>query len=529
MHDVMEFIDTGEPSRRLAWLSGPAGAGKTCIQRSIVEECLAGHILGGSFFFGSGFGRDNADGFIATIAHQLCYAVPGFREAVLRKISFDPSIFNKSLVFQNQHLILDPLEDVYNNREWIQPKVIIVDGLDECRDTAQRLQVIHLLRALMQHRTFPFCVIVSSRPEFDILTAFAEEPFSSITKKFLLHTYDSDPDILAYLVDEFARIRRTHPARGRLNEDWPSAQALETLVKMASGQFIFVSTVIRYVENRQKFPDLLLDQILKTASAREAPSKVPTNAFAELDALYTGIFRSRSVDRSQLRLVLHAIPEIWRIVETNSLLTESGDLELDLGPSPWMLDNFFGFIPGTTDIVLSQFHALVHTKGYICFYHKSMEDYLKTPERSGDLFQSEGDTAAQFVLASMKNLQRWSRTLRSPAVDKGAAFGALYLCVRFTWKQTPEKYDISTSKLAALTTVELAKMLHFDLTILLGWIFLYGRRLWPNPNDMLNHMKPQSAPLEGLQDRWLHPIAQSVKMLHTCEVSALFASDALRF
>jgi hypothetical protein len=185
-----------------------------------------------------------------------------------------------------------------------------------------------------------------------------------------------------------------------------------------------------------------------------------------------------------------------------------------------MLDSFFGFTPGTTDIVLSQFHALIHTNGNICFYHKSMEDYLKAPERSGDLFQSDVDTAAHFLLASVKNLQRWSRTLRSPTVDDGAAFGALYLCVRFTWKQLIKEYKLYTPTLDTLN-VELPDILGFDLTILLGWVLLYGQQLWPNPNDMLKHMKPQNASLEGLKDRWLDPIAEGVKILHTCEVSLL--------
>ncbi|RXW16895.1 hypothetical protein EST38_g8949 [Candolleomyces aberdarensis] len=205
--DIIDFIkESRKTLLGLAWLSGPAGAGKSCIQRSIVEECLAEDVFAGSFFFRSDFGRDNADGFVATIAHQLCNGAPHFREALLKKISFDPSIFKKSLIVRVHHLIHSPLEDVYESQEWTDPKVIIVDGLDECRDSAQRLQVIHLLRILTQHPTFPFCVIVSSRPEFDILAAFAGEPYWSITRKFFLYNYDSNEDLMAYLVEEFTHI-----------------------------------------------------------------------------------------------------------------------------------------------------------------------------------------------------------------------------------------------------------------------------------------------------------------------------------
>ncbi|KAJ2918199.1 hypothetical protein MD484_g2238, partial [Candolleomyces efflorescens] len=506
-NDIMDFINTAEkPCLKLALLSGPAGAGKSCIQRTIVEECLAQDIPTFSFFFGRDFGRDNADG------------------AVLDKISFDPSIFEKSLIRQIHNLVLDPLTDICDLRFWTRRKVIIVDGLDECKDSAQRLQVIQVLRTMTIYFAESFRVILSSRPEFDILTAFAERPLASITRKFLLHNYDSDEDIMAYLVEEFARIRRTHPARRRFRRNWPTQDILATLVKMATQQFIFVSTVIRYIEDRFGFPDLLLEQVLTAVSVREPPPNVLTNPFAELDALYTEILHSHSIERSHLRLILHAIPEFWRIVETNSLLVESGEAGvnsgLDLGPTPWMLDSFFGFTSGTTDIVLSQFHALIHTSGKICFYHKSMEDYLRTSERSGDFFQSEGETAAQFLLASVKNLQRWSHTPQSPTVDEGAAFAALYICVRFSWKCAANEFNLFNPP-KSLTDVELSEILGFDLSILLGWILLYGRRLWPNPNDMLKHMKPQDAPLEGLKDHWLDPIAEGVKMFHTCERSRL--------
>ncbi|RXW16117.1 hypothetical protein EST38_g9729 [Candolleomyces aberdarensis] len=535
INDIKEFIArAGEPGcLRLAWISGPAGAGKTCIQRSVAEECLAGTILGGSFFFGRDSGRDIADGLIATLAHQFCSAVPGFREAVLRKIALDISIFSKSLLVQLQRLIFDPLEDIGEPHEWIQPKVVIVDGLDECRDTAQRKQAIHLLHALTQHSTFPFCVIVSSRPELDILTTFAEEPVQPDMRRFLLYRYDSDEDILFYLVEEFLRIRKTHPAGHTLPATWPTREVLEMLVKMASGQFIFISTIVNYVGNGNRHPGTLLTNVLSAISTPKRPVAALPSPFADLDALYTQILSVSSIDRLLLRLVLHAIPEIWRIVETNSLLTESGGPEL--GPSPLMLDTFFGLLPGTTNIILSQLSALIHvpnqhqteTHGpaYIRFYHKSMEDYLKAPERSGDLFQSEGDTVAQFTIAAIQNLQRWSHTLGSPSGDCGAAFGALYLCLRFTWAHIPTQYDLTISELEAATDAKLENILRFDFTILLGWILLYGRRLWSQPNDMLNHLKPQNTSLKGLRNRWLRPISKGVKILHTCDPIALPAPE----
>ncbi|KAJ2913044.1 hypothetical protein MD484_g7368, partial [Candolleomyces efflorescens] len=503
--DLVQFtIRKGTSSRKLAWLVGPAGGGKTCIHRSVVEICVTTKNLGASYFFAR---NSNADGFVATLCHQLCGAIPSFQESVVLKNSNDLSIFDKSLDIQLQRLIIGPLEETCRAEEWVQPRVIVVDGLDECRDPDQRLHVIRLLQALSQHPVFPFHVIIASRPNFDILTAFAEEPLVSLTKPFLLHGYEADDDMLMYLVTEFARIRRTHPARCSIPEGWPTREVLELLVKMGSGQFIFAATIIKYIEHRKEHLDILLDSVLKSISAARAPSSKP-DPFAELDALYTTILQTDSdADRSTLRRILHAIPEFWRVVETSSFLTESNP---NLGPTPHMLDTFLGLKDGTTPIVLSQLYSLIHVPDnslesqgesqHICFYHKSMEDFLKSPSRSGDLYQGEGDTVAEFVVNSVKHLQRWSSTLGRPSEDQAATFSALYLCIRFTGHRTPAMCDMSPSQLENIT----------------GWIFLYGRHLWPNTNVMIDHCKPRDSGLYGLRTRWLDSIAKGLKMLHNC-------------
>ncbi|KAJ2934069.1 hypothetical protein H1R20_g3021, partial [Candolleomyces eurysporus] len=461
LEDLMKFIaEADAQSLRLAWLSGPAGGGKTCILRSLAQECLGHNSLAGSFFFSTESARDNADGFIATISHQLCSAILGFQERLLRKIANDPSIFTKSLDIQLQRLVFEPLEE-REVQEGTGPKVLLVDGLDECRDSKQRIHVIRLLQALSENPVYPFVIIVASRPESDIVATFNQEALASIMTPFRLHGYDADEDILAYLTHELERIRTALSAGRGIPEGWPKREALELLVKMASGQFIFAATVIKYVENGKGHPQALLAQVLHYLSQRR-PSSC-TNPFAELDALYSMILSVSNPNQPLLRRLLHAVLEIWRLVETNSLLNESE--YPGLGPSTLMLDTFFHLEYGTTHILFSQLGSLVHVpteaeqwnpNGYIRFHHKSMEDYLKTPERSGHLFRSEADTAADFVIASIQHLQRWSHFLQPPIIDKAATFGALYLCVRFTWDQIPTWYDIATSELEVAASEKVA-------------------------------------------------------------------------
>ena len=110
---------------------------------------------------------------------------------------------------------------------------------------------------------------------------------ASITTTLALdNSYRPDADIKVFIKAKFDAIKRHHPLSHHLPELWPSASYVDHLVRKASGQFIYASTVMKYIELHRHWPTDRLKTILGIMTHGE------DTPFADLDALYTQIFSS---------------------------------------------------------------------------------------------------------------------------------------------------------------------------------------------------------------------------------------------
>lgn len=241
-------------------MTGPAGAGKTAIAGSVADTCDERGLLAGSFFFASfaasGETRRSKRYLVATLAYHLISALdsdhPLYR-AVLSAVQRDRSIFHKRLKDQVRLLFLKPLKDTQGQFDtFALPEVFIIDGLDEVEaensrqpkrdphdvrmeNEADQEEILSALLHIVNNPTFPFRVIVVSRPERVIQTFFATETAGVARQIFLDEKYDPDSDIALFLRANFAKIRR----RYRLPTLWPLEGSIQGLVSSASGQFIY--------------------------------------------------------------------------------------------------------------------------------------------------------------------------------------------------------------------------------------------------------------------------------------------------
>jgi hypothetical protein len=127
-----------DPSRKteidtfIVWLHGAAGGGKTAIGRTIAQWCEREGILLGEFFFSRADGtQDHITSFAATLAYRMAtLTLPATKKKISRVITRDPHIFSAPLANQMKKLVLEPLEAEASCG--IVPRVIILDGLDEC-------------------------------------------------------------------------------------------------------------------------------------------------------------------------------------------------------------------------------------------------------------------------------------------------------------------------------------------------------------------------------------------------------------
>jgi hypothetical protein len=321
---------------------------------------------------------------VSTLAYQLIQhkSIDRLKEEVLTAIHEDPVVFKKRLDQQLKALILDPLRKITGRSDpktW--PKVILIDAVDECdadldkvksRKDARRAredthrEILSVVEEAVKDPSFPFRIIVVSRPEPAIHTFFATTIAGTTFKLFLDDKYNPDADIALFFQAKFAEIRR----RYNLPADWVSRDAIMMLVGQASGQFIYASTIIRFIEGTACHPQEQLKRILEW---RHLDDSEP---FAILDALYMGILQTSPSPQLAVKWlsVIHLLRESHR----------TGD---------HLIKAFLETTPGETEYLLGDMTSLLglsdgdgQTRFH--FYHKSLLDFLGDPKRSARLHVS---------------------------------------------------------------------------------------------------------------------------------------------
>ncbi|TEB23161.1 hypothetical protein FA13DRAFT_1456565 [Coprinellus micaceus] len=402
--DIVSWIkrgDEGEAPRKIMWLSGPAGAGKSAIAGSVATACKEEGLLAASFFFSSfspSPDRSSKRGLIATLAHHMSQsdALYPFKEHLLYAVERQPDIFRKNLMEQAERLILGPFRRLQHREgEATWPQVVIIDGLDEviaaqhAEPTEQGIprtseddqdEILNVLLVLAQSPVFPFRIFIASRPERNIADFFATSARDVTVDLFLDSRYNPDTDIRRFLEAKFAHIRR----KAGIKKAWPAPGAVDHIVDVSSGQFIVPVTIIRWVESG--LPQRQLDDVLQLARV------AIKNPYAVLDALYFHILkRAHNPDDDPLLVVkwIHSIQSaliqdspgvtpatFWR----QFLEDEEGELCYRLAPITSLV-----YVPPPDD-----------TKSPITIYHKSLTDFLSSPARCRDLYV-DGKACNYFV------------------------------------------------------------------------------------------------------------------------------------
>ncbi|PPQ90902.1 hypothetical protein CVT25_007881 [Psilocybe cyanescens] len=379
---IMDWIHGLNPATQttlIMWLYGPAGAGKSAITQSIAELCYEEGILIASYFF-SRFdsSRNHPLSLIATIAYQASLCIPNIKERIKASIDHDPLIFNRSLTIQMSTLVIRPLQDYIHSDTRALPRVIIIDGLDECEDRQSQLEILATIsKALQQHR-LPFIFFIASRPEHDIRATFNCGYLKDITTSVALDDeYRPSDDIHLFLQDSFAEIKETHPFRADIPDTWPNGDILESLVNKSSGQFIYASTVIKFVKSSRHRPPKRLEIVL---GLRPVQRDMP---FAELDALYMHILSSVEDPEAVLRILAYhfLIPLGYDDVGLDLDL-----LSLDPGDVVELFCDLTSLV-SVNEMRLTKLHV----------FHASLEDFLLDQSRSQQFWINSKMRHAEFA------------------------------------------------------------------------------------------------------------------------------------
>jgi hypothetical protein len=238
--------------------------------------------------------------------------------------------------------------------------------------------LIQFLASAVAQNQLPVKFLIVSRPEAHIkLAVTLASQQTTISHLELNNDFLPDEDIRLFLTDKFREIKTCHPFCSGIPSFWPSEQQMDDLICKASGQFIYASLAVRFINSACDSPMRQLDIILGL--------RPPINhdlPFAELDALYTFILSCTK----NLDLVLH-------ILGVDSALREPGgifDSTVEIVECVLYLED------GDVHVYLSPLNSLleVHegTDGLhaIFFHHTSFGDFLANPERSKDYYIDVG-------------------------------------------------------------------------------------------------------------------------------------------
>jgi len=178
---IMDWVKVANKVALFLWLYGPAGAGKSAIAQTIAELLEKAGLLAAAFFFSrNAAGRSTKAPLVATLAYQLIISIPEIRAHVLEVVKEDSALFSRSIEAQVHALIIRPLNAVANDETPAPillscPRLIILDGLDECHTTSAQTHILNALSTTVKHFHIPLCFLIASRPEQDIRQAFNDQ------------------------------------------------------------------------------------------------------------------------------------------------------------------------------------------------------------------------------------------------------------------------------------------------------------------------------------------------------------------
>jgi hypothetical protein len=394
----MQWIKDIDKLEFFLWLYGPAGAGKSSIAQSIAELCDEAGILDASFFFSRTAAHRNSDRLlIPTLTYQLTLSIPDILQFVGEALNRDPLVFGRSLQAQIDTLLLGPLSQVAASRQDqehgsnLRPIFFIIDGLDECGGTKSQHYILSVLSSATRCSAIPLVFLITSRPEQDIRQSFNAEPLNSLTRRLVLDdNYKPDEDIKVFLQSTFNDIKKNHPSKDFLPASWPSDSDVESLVKKSSGQFIYVSTVMKFVDSPRHRPTERLNMIL---GLQPTGKNMP---FASLDELYMHIFLGVTDITAVIKVfeVLLLFPPL-----SNATIVD--------------VEKFLFLEPGELQIILSDLHSIIAVPSpqedakairHLRLFHASLGDFLLDKARSGKLFIDAREAHAHMARYCIKHM-----------------------------------------------------------------------------------------------------------------------------
>ncbi|KAF7759889.1 hypothetical protein Agabi119p4_11584 [Agaricus bisporus var. burnettii] len=366
------FIINHNGKKKLRLVLGPAGVGKTSVMQSIAQEAL---LPGATIFFSRHNARGNGAKAITTIAYQIAAKLEPYRLFIENEVARDPFILQKPLPIQFDQFIVKP----FMHQCILDPLsrlLIIIDGLDECNNSSTQLQLLRLISDFcISYPSSPVVWIIASRPEQHIVSLISQSHVKRISERDDIPTEsdEAQKDVERFLRHELEKqMALITPRENSLR--WPLDSDIFKIAAVASGLFVYASTVVRYIKDPTPGdPISQFDDILKfIESGTDSSVSGLYLPLVQLDALYTFIMsKIPAGDMVNLRKLL--------LLDLGNMPTKSFQLQCNiLGMTQVVAYRATRYIYPFADVP----EPAKAADDSLRLLHKSFADYLVDPSRS---------------------------------------------------------------------------------------------------------------------------------------------------
>ncbi|KKP07000.1 hypothetical protein THAR02_00879 [Trichoderma harzianum] len=343
LNQIRSWID-GDGEKRIYWLRGMAGTGKTTISITIAREYYKKRRLGAK-------------------------SVAAYREHLQDALDSSPTITSRSLYDQWEKLILDPLQAT-SLEDDVQPMLIVVDALDECDSEYDQGVLIQYLAELSALEKIRFRIFITSRQEnaihlgLDRLTSYSRQDFT-------LH------DIEESIVAADLRLHYRHELAGMdIDQSLITEETINILAGKSDRLFIHAATVCRFIRQGEIYAVNRLQNVLASQDSqleleRELYSIYTTvlkTAFAKFASLRPG---ETETLRMSYQKVVGSIVMLYDRMSPTDFATLVGE----------PVENVTRLLKHLSSVL----DVPQEASGQIYVLHASFRDFLSDPQRSSSL------------------------------------------------------------------------------------------------------------------------------------------------
>jgi len=369
LHEIQAWVHSPD-EKRILWLSGGAGSGKSSVANSIAVFFDRLERLGACFRFNRDTeGLNNPNYLFGNLCYQLAHFSEHLSGKALSVIKTMGRVDGSSLQTQAKKLLVDTT----NAAELVGPVVVVIDALDESGSKKMRRDILLAIAAEFPKLPRPIKVLITSRDEVDIRNSL-----EGCSREMRIDdTKGTAEDIASYIQFRMEDIRR----RSGLPSGWPKTEKLQELNRSAECLFIWASVACNFIEDGLD-PAVRLNQMLVMTSVGTGERK---SALTALDNLYYNILENAFPDKDDLDAFRYVVGSIVAVstpfthMGLDSLLGLVSDAE-----DPLVLANGHLLHLSSSNVIISSLRSILRVdsadsigrEGPVRLLHPSLFDFL---------------------------------------------------------------------------------------------------------------------------------------------------------